>query len=53
VSALPMAAPLDPGMADDLHPNQDVYDKMAAIWLSELTNPADVRPKFIGLPQCP
>jgi lysophospholipase L1-like esterase len=46
-------SPTGPDMADDLHPNQDGYDKMAAKWLSELTNPANVGPKFIGLPQCP
>jgi hypothetical protein len=42
-----------PDMGDNLHPNQDGYDKMAAKWLSELTNPANVGAKFIGLPQCP
>jgi lysophospholipase L1-like esterase len=49
----PDGSPTGPDMADDLHPNQDGYEKMAAKWLSELTNPVNVGPKFIGLPQCP
>jgi VCBS repeat-containing protein len=40
-------------MADDLHPNQGGYDKMAAKWYAELTNPTNVGAKYLGLPQCP
>jgi len=45
--------PTGSDMADNLHPNQDGYNKMAAKWLSDLTNLANVGPKFVGLPQCP
>jgi len=44
---------LNADMGDNLHPKQQGYDKMATQWLTELTNPANVGPKFIGLPQCP
>jgi hypothetical protein len=40
-------------MADDLHPTLGGYDKMAAKWYAELTNPANVGAKYLGLPQCP
>jgi lysophospholipase L1-like esterase len=40
-------------MGDDIHPNQTGYNKMAAKWLTDMTNPANVGPKFIGLPSCP
>ena len=40
-------------MGDDIHPNQTGYNKMATKWLTDITNPANVGPKFIGLPSCP
>jgi lysophospholipase L1-like esterase len=45
--------PTGSDMADNLHPNQDGYDKMAAKWLSDLTDSNNVGAKFVGLPQCP
>jgi VCBS repeat-containing protein len=41
-----------PDMYDNVHPNLSGYEKMAAKWLTELTNPANVGPKYPGLPQC-
>jgi len=38
-------------MGDDIHPNANGYDKMAAKWLADMTN--YVGPEFIGLPSCP
>ena len=40
-------------MGDAIHPNQTGYNKMATKWLTDMTNPANVGPKFIGLPSCP
>jgi len=40
-------------MGDDIHPNQTGYNKMATKWFSDMTNPANIGPKFIGLPSCP
>lgn len=40
-------------MADNLHPNASGYDKMAAKWLTELTNRNNVGARFPGLPECP
>jgi hypothetical protein len=41
-----------PDMADNLHPTQAGYDKMATKWYDDLvTTPAG--PKYLGLPQCP
>jgi VCBS repeat-containing protein len=42
-----------PDMFDNVHPNLTGYEKMAAKWLTELTNPANVGSKYPGLPQCP
>jgi hypothetical protein len=40
-------------MYDNVHPKLSGYEKMAAKWRTELTNPANVGPKYPGLPQCP
>jgi hypothetical protein len=42
-----------PDMYDNVHPNLSGYEKMAAKWLMELTNPANVGSKYSGLPECP
>jgi hypothetical protein len=39
-------------MYDNVHPNLTGYNKMADKWKAELTNPANVGPKYPGLPQC-
>ena len=51
----PIVYQIGPGgdMADDLHPNDSGYNKMGGIWRAALTNPENVGPKYLGLPECP
>jgi lysophospholipase L1-like esterase len=42
-----------PDMWDNVHPNLTGYEKMAAKWLTDMTDPANVGPKYLGIPQCP
>jgi lysophospholipase L1-like esterase len=42
-----------PDMSDNLHPNQSGYEKMAAKWLTDMTNPSNLGTKYLGIPQCP
>jgi lysophospholipase L1-like esterase len=39
-------------MHDNLHPNESGYVKMANTWKAELTAPANIGPKYMGLPAC-
>jgi lysophospholipase L1-like esterase len=42
-----------PDMWDNVHPNLSGYEKMAAKWLTDMTDPANVGTKYLGIPQCP
>jgi len=40
-------------MFDNVHPKLSGYEKMAAKWLSDMTDPANVGQKYLGIPLCP
>ena len=40
-------------MFDNVHPKLSGYEKMAAKWLTDMTDPANVGAKYLGIPQCP
>jgi lysophospholipase L1-like esterase len=40
-------------MFDNLHPKLSGYEKLAAKWLTDMTNPSNLGTKYLGIPQCP